>query len=133
MAVQSINTKVDLVVDATSFMGTAKYGKIMIGDRGFEFFNDRNKRDFIQIPWADLDYVLASVMFKGRWIPRFAMRTKHNGTFTFSAKKTKTLLRGIREHIDPSHMVRSLSFFDVMKRSIGRLFNRITGRGKKHS
>lgn len=131
MAVQSINTKVKLVVDATSFMGTARYGKIMIGDRGFEFYNDRNKRDFIQIPWSEIDYVLVSVMFKGKWIPRFAIKSKHNGTYSFSAKKTKELLRGIREHVDPSHMVRSLSFFDVMKRSFGRLINKITRRSNK--
>ncbi|MFD0898469.1 DUF956 family protein [Loigolactobacillus binensis] len=129
--VQSINTKVDLVVEATSFMGTARYGKIMIGDKGFEFFNSRNVRDFIQVPWPEVDYVLASVMFKGKWIPRFAVRTKHNGTYSFSAKNTKQLLRGIREHVDPSHMVRSLSFFDVIKRSLVRLFNRITRRGSK--
>ena len=31
---QSLNTKVDLVMDATSFHGMNNYGKIMIGDRG---------------------------------------------------------------------------------------------------
>ncbi len=40
--VQSINTKVDQVTDATSFLGMGDYGKIMIGDRGFEFFDNRN-------------------------------------------------------------------------------------------
>ncbi len=30
--VQSINTKVDLVIDATAFTGLTDYGKIMIGD-----------------------------------------------------------------------------------------------------
>lgn len=131
MAVKSINTKVDLVVDGTSYMGMGRYGKIMIGDKGFEFFNDRNKRDFIQIPWSEFDYLLASVMFKGKWIPRFAIKTKNNGTYTFAAKKTKMLLRGIREYVDPSHMVRSLSFFDVIKRSFGRLYKRITGHGNE--
>lgn len=36
--VQSLNTKVDLVIDATAFTGLADYGEIMIGDKGFEFF-----------------------------------------------------------------------------------------------
>lgn len=85
--VQSINTRADLVVNATSFLGLGSYGKIMVGDKGFEFFDDRNKRDYIQIPWEEIDYVLASVMFGGRWIPRFAIRTKSSGTFTFSSKK----------------------------------------------
>ncbi len=35
--VQSINTKVDLTIDATSYLGVADYGKIMIGDKGLNF------------------------------------------------------------------------------------------------
>ncbi|MED1107840.1 DUF956 family protein [Bacillus paramycoides] len=115
--VQSINTKVDLVIDATSFMGLADYGEIMIGDKGFEFYNSRDTRKFIQIPWEEVDHVIASVMFKGKWIPRYAIETKRNGTFTFSSKDPKKVLRAIREYVNPNHMVRSLSFFDVIKRS----------------
>lgn len=63
--VQSINTKVDLVIEGTSHMGLTDYGKIMIGDKGFEFFNDRDVRKNIQIPWTEVDLVIASVMFKG--------------------------------------------------------------------
>ena len=64
--VQSINTKVDLTIDATSYLGVADYGKIMIGDKGFEFFNNRDARKFVQIPWEEVDYVIASVVFKGK-------------------------------------------------------------------
>jgi hypothetical protein len=116
--VQSLNTKVDLVIDATSHMGIAEYGKIMIGDKGFEFFNSRDVRKFVQIPWEEVDYVIASVMFKGKWIPRYAIRTKRNGTYTFSSKDPKKVLRVIREYVDPKHMVQSLSFLDVIKRSL---------------
>ncbi|MBO0962105.1 DUF956 family protein [Neobacillus sp. MM2021_6] len=116
--VQSISTKVDLVMDATSHMGIAEYGKIMIGDKGFEFFNSRDARKFIQIPWEEVDHVIASVMLKGKWIPRYAIKTKRNGTYTFSSKDPKKVLRVIRQYVDPSHMVQSLSFFDVIKRSL---------------
>ena len=121
--VESINTKVDLVIDATAFTGLTDYGKIMIGDNGFEFFNARDARKYIQIPWEEVEKVIASVMFKGKWIPRYAIETKKSGTFTFSSKDPKKVLRAIREYVDPSHMVQSLSFMDVMKRafkSIGR-------------
>lgn len=121
--VESINTKVDLVIDATAFTGLTDYGKIMIGDNGFEFFNARDARKYIQIPWEEVENVIASVMFKGKWIPRYAIETKKSGTFTFSSKDPKKVLRAIREYVDPSHMVQSLSFMDVMKRafkSIGR-------------
>ncbi|MCM3768126.1 DUF956 family protein [Neobacillus niacini] len=122
--VQSINTKVDLVIDATSHMGLAEYGKIMIGDKGFEFFNSRDVRKFYQIPWEEVDYVIASVMFKGKWIPRYAIRTKRNGTYTFSSKDPKKVLRVIREYVDPNHMVQSLSFFDVVKRGLKSKFSK---------
>lgn len=122
--VQSINTKVDLTIDATSYLGVADYGKIMIGDKGFEFFNDRDARKFVQIPWEEVDYVVASVVFKGKWIPRYAIQTKKNGTYSFASKEPKRVLRAIREYVDPDHMVRSLGFFDVVKRGLQNKFKK---------
>ena len=121
---QSINTKADLVIDATSFLGMGDYGKIMIGDHGFEFFDNRNVENFIQIPWEEVDYVIASVVFKGKWIPRYAIQTKKNGTYSFASKEPKKVLRAIREYVDPDHMVRSLGFFDVIKRGLRNKFNK---------
>ena len=120
--VQSLNTKVDLVVNATSFAGLADYGKIMIGDKGFEFYNSRDYRKFIQIPWEEVDYIIASVILNGKWIPRYAIRTKKNGTYTFSSKETKKVLRTMRKYVDSNHMVKSLSFFDVVKRAVKSIF-----------
>lgn len=122
--VQSLNTKVDLAIEATSFTGVAEYGKIMIGDKGFEFYNSRDYRKFIQIPWEEVDYVIASVLFKGKWIPRYAIRTKKNGTYTFSSKESKKVLRAVRKYVDPNHMVYSLSFFDVVKRAVKSVFKK---------
>ncbi len=122
--VQSLNTKVDLTIDATAFTGVADYGKIMIGDKGFEFYNSRDVRKFIQIPWEEVDYVIASVLFKGKWIPRYAIRTKKNGTYTFSSKDAKKVLRAVRNYVDPDRMVYSLSFFDVVKRAVKSIFKK---------
>lgn len=116
--IDSLNTKVDLTIKGTSFLGIADYGKIMIGDKAFEFYSDRDRRKFIQIPWNEVDYVIASVMFKGKWIPRYAIQTKKNGTFTFASKEPKKVLRTMRNYIDPEKMVKSLSFFQVIKRGI---------------
>ena len=124
--VQSINTKVDLVIEGTSFLGLTDYGKIMIGDRGFEFFNDRDVNKYIQIPWDEVNLVIASVMFKGKWIPRFAIETKKSGTYTFSSKKPKVVLRAISQYIDSDHMVQSLSFFQVIRRGLKNLWATIT-------
>lgn len=122
--VESLNTKVDLVMDATSYLGLTDYGKIMIGDRGFEFYNDRDPRKFVQIPWEEVDLVIASVLLGGKWIPRYAIQTKKNGTYMFSSKNPKVVLRAIRNYVDPQHMVRSLSFFQVLSRGIKRRFNK---------
>ena len=122
--VESLNTKVDLVIEATAFTGFSDYGKLMIGDKGFEFYNSRDTRKFIQIPWEEVDYVIASVMFKGKWIPRYAIRTKKNGTYTFASKDAKKVLRTVRNYVDPERMVSSLSFFDVVKRAVKSLFKK---------
>lgn len=122
--VQSINTKVDVVEKATSFLGIADYGKIMVGDKGFEFYDERDAKNFIQIPWEEVDIVITSVMFKGKWIPRFAIKTKQNGTFTFSTKDPKKVLRAIRVYITPDRIVKSLSFFQVLQRSIKNIFSK---------
>ncbi|WP_252244654.1 MULTISPECIES: DUF956 family protein [unclassified Clostridium] len=122
--VQSLNTKVDLVIDATAFTGLADYGKIMIGDKGFEFYNSRDSHKYIQIPWEEVEYVIASVLFKGKWIPRYAIQTKKNGTYTFSSKDAKKVLRAVRNYVNPDHMVNSLSFFDVVKRAVKFMFKK---------
>ncbi|WP_035054167.1 DUF956 family protein [Carnobacterium pleistocenium] len=129
--VESINTKVDLVIDATAFTGLTDYGKIMIGDSGFEFFNARDARKFIQIPWEEVENVIASVMFKGKWIPRYAIETKKSGTFTFSSKDPKKVLQAIQVYVDPSHMVQSLSFMGVMKSAAKSIWNKNKNKNKK--
>ena len=122
--VQSLNTKVDLVMKGTSYHGLTTYGKIMVGDKGFEFYNDHNVQDYIQIPWDEVDYVAASVMFKGKYIPRYAIQTKKNGAFSFASKEPKKVLRAVNKYVPDDSMLRSLSAWDVIKRKIKRLFNK---------
>lgn len=96
--VESLNSKVDLTIDATSYMGMPEYGKLMVGNKGFEFYNSRNEKDFIQIPWGEVDTVIVSIVFGGRWIPRYALRTKRNGTFSFASKSHRKFL-GVSENM----------------------------------
>ena len=121
---QSQNTTVEFTSRGTSFAGLSTYGNILIGDKAFEFYNERNPEDYIQIPWDEVDYVAASVMFGGRWIQRFALFTKQNGHFAFSSKDNKATLRAVREHVPADRIVRSLSFLDVVKAGILGLFHR---------
>lgn len=129
--VQSLNTKSDLVMNATSHLGMTDYGKIMVGDKGFEFYDDRDANNYIQIPWTEVHLVIVSIIFGGRWIPRFAIETKKNGTFSFSARDSKKVLRAIRVYIKPDHIVRSLSFFQVIKRAFTRNPNKKSKKSKK--
>lgn len=120
--VKSLNTKVDLTIKGISYLKMGNYGKIMIGDNAFEFYNDVNIRNYIQIPWNEVDYIMASVMFKGKFIPRFAIVTKKNGTLSFSSRDNKKVLKTINKYINSNKIVRSLSFFDVIKRGIKNIF-----------
>ena len=121
---QSLNKKVDLTINATSYLGMANYGKVLVGDEAFEYYNDKNVNDYIQIPWSEVTEIMASVMFKGKWIPRFAVVTKNNGNFIFSTRDNKKTLRAVRNYVDPNNMVRSLSFFQVISRGLKSLFKR---------
>jgi hypothetical protein len=125
---QSLNKKVDIVVKATSYQGLTTYGKIMVGDAAFEFYNDRNVNDYIQIPWEEVDYVAASVMMKGKKIPRYAIHTKKNGNFSFSSKEPKAVLRAINQYVPGDRMLRSLNFGEVLKRNIKIKINRLRGK-----
>ncbi len=121
---QSLNTRVDLAEEGTSYQGIGSYGKILIGDKAFEFYNDRKVEDYIQIPWEEVDYVAASVMFKGKWIPRFVIFTKRSGRFIFSSRNPKQLLRAVNKYIPRERMLHSLSFFQVLKRAFNAKFRK---------
>lgn len=116
--VVSINHRADFTAKATSFSGFAEYGDLMVGDQGIEFFSERNVNRFIQIPWNEVDVVIASVLFKGRWIPRIGIRTKKDGTFMFASRQPKKLLHHINTYIPAERMYRSWTFFDVLKKNI---------------
>ena len=42
---QSLNSKVDLTIKATSFAGLSTNGNVMVGNKAFEFYNERNVED----------------------------------------------------------------------------------------
>ncbi len=127
--VQSQNSEVDFTVRASSFQGLTSYGDVMVGNRAFEFYNERDVADYIQIPWEEVDHVAASVMFGGKWIPRFAIMTRQNGNFAFSTRDNKATLRAIRKHVPADRLVRSLSFLDVVRAGVHGIVRRVTRRG----
>lgn len=122
---QSQNSSVYYTEHATSLHGLATYGNVMLGNRAFEFYNEKNPEDYIQIPWDEIDRVAASVMFGGRKITRFAIFVKGSETgFSFSTRDNKATLRAMREHVPDDRLLRSLSFFDVIKQGVLSLFRK---------
>ena len=126
---QSQNTKVDLTIPATMFVGLTTTGNMMVGDRALEYYNERNVEDYIQIPWDQIDHIAASVLFGGRIIPRFAVFTTENGHFAFSTRNNHAALRAIRAYIGGEKIVRSETFFGVLRAGVAGLWHRITRRG----
>lgn len=121
---QSLNSKVDLTIKATSFAGLSTNGNVMVGNKAFEFYNERNVEDCIQIPWDTIDRVEASVLFN-KSISRFVIFINEKTYFTFSTKDNKKTLRAIREYVPADRMLRSLSFWDVFKRGLMYILNKL--------
>lgn len=109
---QSLNSSVEYTDVASSYNGLPTHGNVMVGNRAFEYYNERNTNDFIQIPWDEVDYVSAEVIGK-KSIARFAIFTKDNGHYTFATKDNKACLRAVREHVGEERMLRSPNFVEV--------------------
>lgn len=121
--VKSQNKKVDLSIKARCLNGFTSDGNIMIGDEAFEFYNEKNIDDYVQIPYKEISFVSASVIF-GKKISRFAIHTKENGNFIFTSKDNKKTLRALNNYIDSNKLRRSLSFFEVIKRGFKNLIRK---------
>ena len=121
--VQSQNKKVDLSIKARCLNGFTSDGNIMIGDRAFEFYNEKNIDDFVQIPYKEISFVSASVIF-GKKISRFAIHTKENGNFIFTTKDNKKTLRALNKYVDSNKLRKSLSFFEVIRRGFKNLIKK---------
>ena len=115
---QSQNSTVDLSMKATSFHGLATYGDILIGNKAFEFYNQKNPEDYIQIPWYQIDHIAASVIGRNKSISRFAIFTKSNGNYSFSTRDNKATLRAIRVYVGEEKLVRSPNFWFVFKHGL---------------
>lgn len=107
---QSLNTKADLATDGISYLGMgAKYGKLLVGDKAFEFFNDKNVQDFIQIPWPEVKEVYAQV--SGTRIGRRFRVVTTVGTFDFSSQDAGKILKIMRQYLGDDKVLRMPSLW----------------------
>ena len=121
---QSLNTSVDLTIKASSFQGLTSTGQVMIGNKAFEFYNERNVEKYIQIPWEEIDRVEASVWFN-KSISRFVIFLKNDTYYSFSTRDNKKTLRAMNQYIPSNKLLRSLNFWDVFKRGLMVIPNKV--------
>ena len=107
---------------ATMFLHLPIYGNVMVGDVAFEFYKEHHVNQYIQIPWSEIKSVEVSVLWNGKWIPRFTIYTNNHGTYRFSTKQVRNVLKVIQNYIGINKMYRSVGFFTVIKRRIVSFF-----------
>lgn len=111
---QSLNRTADFMIQASWLGGLNAYGRILIGDRAFEFYNDRNVQQFVQIPWENIEYIAASVYFK-KYISRFVVRTTDGIQYTFGSRNSRKLLSRCRRYLPDDKLVQSLSLMQAVR------------------
>ena len=105
----SQNTKVFFTTKANNMSGFFgnKHGNILIGDKAFEFYNERNPEDYIQISWTEIEKVRAQIFFKDKYIRWFFIDTKENGVYNFIVKDAGKTLKEMREFLGNEKIVRN--------------------------
>lgn len=125
--IQSLNTKTSQPIPAIAYAGIgSNYGKLLIGDKAFEFFNDANVADFIQIPWETIDRV-EGVVTHGNKIGRQFIIILKNTTgskrqrhLRFSSKEAGKILKLIREQIGNDKVVKAPTLIGTLKKKFSR-------------
>ena len=110
-----MNTKVLFTTKANSLSGMIgnKNGNILVGDKAFEFYNNRNPEDYIQIPWGEIVRVRAQIFFKDKYIRGFFIDTKNAGSYNFVVKNAGKCLKEMRTFVGEENIVRSKPLFTM--------------------
>ncbi|GAB6692049.1 DUF956 family protein [Streptococcus uberis] len=110
---KSMNTTVDFQTKATSYLGMGgKVGKILVGDKAFEFYNDKNVEDYIQIPWSSINQIGANVS-RNKVSRHFEIFTDQ-GKFLFASKDSGKILKLARLRIGNEKVVRLPTLIQLM-------------------
>lgn len=119
---QSLNTKADFSTEGIAYLGFAEYGKILIGDVAFEFYNDRNVEKNMTFPWSsilrvegDVTKTLKGQVKVGR---QFSIVLQNGSKVRFSSKESGTVLRWMRDYLGNEKVVKSPSFLGTFKKCL---------------
>ena len=116
--VVSMNKEVIYATKANSLTGSIgnKHGDVLVGDKAFEFYNQRNPEDYIQIPWGEIERVRAQMFFRDKYIRGFFIDTKSAGSFNFVVKNAGKCLKEMREFIGNDKIVRNKPVLSLKKK-----------------
>lgn len=114
---QSLNTRSDFATEAIAYLGFVEYGKIMVGDVAFEFFNDKNVEKNMQFPWTSIKKIEGDVSKNGKIGRQFIVVFHNNSRVRFSSKNAGTILKWARHYLGNDKIVRTASFMDTVKRA----------------
>jgi len=116
---ESLNTKVDLTTQAIAHLGFAEYGQVMLGDKAFEFYNDRSPENNMQFPWQSIERVEGEVSksLKGETkIGRNFYVVFHNQQkVRFSSDEAGKILKVMREYIGNDKVVKVKTMLNGIK------------------
>ena len=105
----SKNTKVLFNTKANLLSGMIgnKRGDILVGDRAFEFYNEKNPEDYLQIPWEEIIRVRAQLFFRDKYIRGFFIDTKSAGSYNFVVTNAGKTLKTMRDFLGNEKIVRN--------------------------
>lgn len=117
---QSMNSKVDLTTTGVSYLAIlgGKVGKFLLGDKGLEFYYDKNVEDFIQIPWTSIQQIGANV--SGKKVSRHFEIVTNQGKFLFASKDSGKILKIARNYIGNDKVVK----LPTLLQKIGQFFKK---------
>lgn len=125
---QSLNQRVILQTTAVSYLGIGgKVGKILLGDKALEFYNDKNVEDFIQIPWTAINQIGANV--SGKKVSRHFEIFTDQGKFLFASKDSGKILKVARETIGNDKVIKLPTLVQTI---IAKLFHHQKKDQKSH-
>lgn len=121
--IQSLNTQTSAPLQAIAYVGLGGvYGKLLIGDKAFEFFNDANIADAIQIPWETIHHVEGVVTRQHKVRRQFVIVLKKQGNskrqnnLRFSSKDAGKVLKLVREHLGNDKVVKAPTLVSKVKK-----------------
>ena len=128
--VEALNTKAEYTCKGVSYHGlTPSTGNFMLGDKGFEYYNEKNVHDFIQIPWENLEQAGANV--HGRKVSRHFELYTDSGKFLFSSKESGKILKIIRQYIGNENVIRLRTMIQVIIYRIKKFFTWVSSKFRR--